>query len=270
MGVMTAGVGVGVKLPETWPLLLPALTLYAVHHGLAKGALFLSVGLGGRLSDDGAGRLLLWAAVVLPALALAGLPLTSGALAKGALKSVVADLSWMKSALSLSAIATTCLMARFVDLMSEQSGQNRLGATGVAAFSSMSAFILFLLPMLPQSEPFSGILYSLSSLWSASWPIAAGVTLYMLARSWIRRVQPLPAGDFIVVIEAGTRSFLSRWSRLSRHLEQGYLQWSAMTTRNPALQPEQLLAGSGSRLRVQPGVLFIAITLALAILLLIK
>ncbi|MGD1971943.1 MAG: proton-conducting transporter membrane subunit, partial [Desulfobacterales bacterium] len=44
MGLMTAGIGIGLALPDAAPLAIAAVSVYAVHHGFAKGALFLSVG----------------------------------------------------------------------------------------------------------------------------------------------------------------------------------------------------------------------------------
>lgn len=69
----------GLLAPAAWPLLLPALGLYALHHALAKSALFLGVGL---IQAHGVQRVRL-VLLGLPALALAGAPLTSGALGLG-------------------------------------------------------------------------------------------------------------------------------------------------------------------------------------------
>ncbi len=45
MGLMTFGVGLGMAAPVLWPLCLSAILIYALHHALAKGALFLGVGI---------------------------------------------------------------------------------------------------------------------------------------------------------------------------------------------------------------------------------
>jgi formate hydrogenlyase subunit 3/multisubunit Na+/H+ antiporter MnhD subunit len=63
---------------------LSAATLYAAHHGLAKGALFLSVGVLAETGRRSFPPVLL--ATALAALAVAGLPITGGALAKLAIK----------------------------------------------------------------------------------------------------------------------------------------------------------------------------------------
>jgi len=44
MGFMLTGIGIGLSAPVAWPAALSAVLLYALHHGLAKGALFLGVG----------------------------------------------------------------------------------------------------------------------------------------------------------------------------------------------------------------------------------
>ncbi len=117
MGIVTLGLGAGMIAPEAWPALLPVLVFFAAHHALAKGALFLGVGLFGTQTTL-TGRALVLAALAVPALVLAGLPATSGALGKEALKTAFAAgstawLPWLTVALTLSGLATTVLMARF-------------------------------------------------------------------------------------------------------------------------------------------------------------
>jgi NADH:ubiquinone oxidoreductase subunit 5 (subunit L)/multisubunit Na+/H+ antiporter MnhA subunit len=120
MGFMNVAVGIGLAAPEAWPFALAACLAYAVHHGLAKGALFLGVGVaaaaGGRTS-----RRLALAGLAFAALAVAGAPLTSGSVAKGALKAAAARVpEWpgaMEGLLSLAAVGTTLLMGRFLMLV---------------------------------------------------------------------------------------------------------------------------------------------------------
>lgn len=121
MGIIALGLGAGLMTPEAWAALLPVLLFLAAHHALAKGALFL--GLGAWAAQQGRGaRLLLSAAWMVPALVLAGLPLSSGALGKEALKDALAAgsevwLPWLVLALTLSGGATTLLMARALALI---------------------------------------------------------------------------------------------------------------------------------------------------------
>ena len=44
MGIITTGIGIGALRPESWLDIQWAVLIYATHHALAKGALFLGVG----------------------------------------------------------------------------------------------------------------------------------------------------------------------------------------------------------------------------------
>lgn len=101
MGLMLALVGAGSG----------GVTLYALHHGLAKAALFLSVGLMA-LSVGAAQRRVVLIVAGLLALSVAGLPLSGGALAKLAAK------DWLPGpvalAITLSGITTTLVLGWFM------------------------------------------------------------------------------------------------------------------------------------------------------------
>lgn len=101
--------------PQLAPVGIGALTLYAAHHALVKSGLFLGLG----LHDLDPARPLVRAGLILLALALAGAPLTSGALAKYAVKPVLVSPGWiwLDLALMLATVATALLMARFVWLI---------------------------------------------------------------------------------------------------------------------------------------------------------
>ena len=122
MGLITVGVGVGMSAPEIWPLCLSAILIFAMHHAFAKGALFLGVGIVAAAGSASTQRSWVVAGLLLPALALAGIPFTSGAVAKIGLKSLTYVLpapwpDWVAVLLSLIAVGTTCLMARFLYLV---------------------------------------------------------------------------------------------------------------------------------------------------------
>ena len=115
MGLLTSLLGIGLMVPQSWLLILATMLLFSLHHGLTKAALFLGVGITGQ-SGAWAGWIL-----VLPALALTGAPLTSGALAKLLVKNAasVAPAVWttgLTKLLSLSSLATALLMIRFLYL----------------------------------------------------------------------------------------------------------------------------------------------------------
>ena len=120
MGIMTTAVGLSLTVPEASQVILSIIALYALHHGLSKGALFLGVGVLGACS--GTQRRWAWLAMWLPALALAGAPLTSGMVVKVLLKSQTlhASAPWdtlLPILLSASSVATALLMVRLLYLL---------------------------------------------------------------------------------------------------------------------------------------------------------
>ena len=137
MGVLTTGMGAALAWPTAAPVLIGAVVIYAAHHALVKGALFLGLGLAER------GGLRPWLLVGLGflALTLAGAPLTSGALAKSALST---DLPQQAHALlhvlAASAFATTLVMARLLFLTMKQ----RAGVASSHPTVSVIAWLLLL------------------------------------------------------------------------------------------------------------------------------
>jgi len=140
MGVLTTGMGAALAWPEMAPVIIVAVVIYAAHHALVKGALFLGLGL---VERDGL-RPWVLAGLVLLALALAGAPLTSGAFAKSVLTaSLPQGAQYLLLLLAVSAFATTLLMARFLFLVWEQgsSKASRLPAESRIAWLMLLAII---------------------------------------------------------------------------------------------------------------------------------
>ncbi len=167
--------------------LLPALVLFGVHHGLAKGALFLAAGL---LHDSRLPRPA-WVLPWLPALALLGAPCTSGAAVKALLKD-----AWQASAfaawapwLSLSSVATALLLLRALWLM--QRDQRQAPRRRPPAAQWLPWTLLSMAPVvLPWAwsalrEPLLASVYP-GALWVALWPLLAALGLAGLAlrRGW--------------------------------------------------------------------------------------
>jgi formate hydrogenlyase subunit 3/multisubunit Na+/H+ antiporter MnhD subunit len=141
MGVLTAGMGAALAWPAAAPALIGALVLYAAHHALVKGALFLGLG----LVERGGLRPWLLAGLGLLALVLAGAPLTSGALAKSVLKtSLPAEAHVLVLLLAASAFASTLLMARFMFLVWRQRAGNvtPLPVAAITAWLAILAVIV--------------------------------------------------------------------------------------------------------------------------------
>ncbi len=205
MGFMTLGVGAGLLLPEAWPLLLPAIGLYALQHALAKGALFLGVGVTQRFGRPG------WvmAGLLLPALALAGAPFTSGALAKTELKVALVGLPafWpelLAWALPLAAVGTGLLMARF--LLLTPGGIRQDNAAGLLPpWLALLAAMLALVWMRADAGTVAAVL-SAPGLRTAAWPaLAAALVAYAAwRRGW--RGPAIPPGDVLLWLERAVAS----------------------------------------------------------------
>jgi len=211
MGLITIGVGIGLIEPNLWSVTLPAILLYALHHGLAKGALFLGVGIStARLS----GKARKWSttAMFLPALALAGAPLTSGILAKSALKATIPSLpnpwpGWLDSLLPLAAIGTTLLMARFLYLIWHQApGKKPLQVSTLISWILLVICVAFIAWTTPAAAEYSDYSLKLSTIWLAVWPIGIGlliafISVYISVRRAGWRLINIPPGDVLVLLE---------------------------------------------------------------------
>ena len=210
MGLITVGVGLAVGWPQSVGSVLPAIWIYALHHGFAKGALFLGVGVAGSDPSHPTAHRLALGGLILASLALAGAPFTSGAVAKVALKSSLNTFqgSWLYSLswlMPLAATGTTLLMARFLFIVTlRPSGhvKPRFGMWFSWAFTILlSAAAVWLLPV--AHGPATKALMP-NDLWQAMWPVAVGVMVsggaWLLA---LRRKRPatisIPQGDLIFV-----------------------------------------------------------------------
>jgi formate hydrogenlyase subunit 3/multisubunit Na+/H+ antiporter MnhD subunit len=133
MGLIAAATGLALRAGNSAAVAM--LTLYASHHLLAKGALFLGLG----VVADGVTRRrwLVVAPAALVGLGIAGLPLTGGAAAKLALKPLF-DTPWLALLAALSAAGSTLLMLHFLRRL-WLSGE-AASATGGGAGSGLSAF----------------------------------------------------------------------------------------------------------------------------------
>jgi len=198
MGLIAAALGAAMLKPEASTSLIMVAVLLAVHHGLAKTALFLSVDMM-KLRPQAA-----WWFSCLPALALAGAPFTSGALAKVSLKAAwPEELALLEWALLSASLATALLMGRFLYL-----GAQALSSSAEEGSSINHWLILLaaglLLPWgiaallgLSLSQPFQ-----FSYLFESALPVLLAAVLGLLAwRFWPRGASPdIPPGDLLNLI----------------------------------------------------------------------
>lgn len=227
MGLVTVMLGAGLRLPGLWSVLLPVVTLFAVHHALAKGTLFLGVGAAARGRTDGVHgvqRAWLIAGLALPMLALVGAPATSGAAAKLAMKSALLEagadplIEVAATLLGPASLATTLLMGRYAWCLvhpapgsTDQAGSAsmhpetlRAWLPGWVAGLALVLCGVFLLPLLGTGAGMGAIVepgLALQDLPGLLWPVLTGALLSALAARWLRRYPQLPPGDLLVPLE---------------------------------------------------------------------
>ena len=204
MGFVTVAVGVALALPAAAPAAVAAAALYAFHHAFAKAALFLGVSLAG--APTARARALWMIGVALPALALAGAPLTSGYAAKAALKAALpAGFEGVAAALALAAAGTSLVMLRAVWLLRHDAGAGAHASH--APNGAMWAGWALLVGCCLLGWPAVG---RLADLWPATigtwlgavWPLLLGAALAALAVAWRRRWAggrefTVPPGDLL-------------------------------------------------------------------------
>jgi NADH:ubiquinone oxidoreductase subunit 5 (subunit L)/multisubunit Na+/H+ antiporter MnhA subunit len=211
MGFLTVAVGASLFAPASWPVALAAIMVYATHHALAKGALFLGVGVAEKTkgSRQRWQRVLVLAGLLLAALAIAAAPLTSGAAAKEYLKSA-AELTPYYSVLSklldVATVGSTLLLARFLLFVRPHAGDEEKGpgaglwAPWAVAVGGVATLILFF------PDPISE-LPELVLSFSALWPVLVGALL--AGGAWLldrrsggkvrMKIEPgIPEGDLLV------------------------------------------------------------------------
>jgi hypothetical protein len=190
--------------PEAAPALVSALALYAAHHALVKGGLFLGLG----LVERGGLRPWLLAGLAFLAIALAGAPLTSGALAKSVLTaSLPTEAGYLLSLLALSAFGTTLLMARFLLMV----WKARTPADASHPLEAILAWMLLL--GLIATGPF--FLAETGQLFANLLPVTVGVVLVAAALAAAKNFT-LP--DVIGPIRHATRIPAIRYRQTIRHL----------------------------------------------------
>ncbi|ETW97985.1 MAG: hypothetical protein ETSY1_20555 [Candidatus Entotheonella factor] len=252
MGLMTVAIGCGLAAPSSWPMVSLVVGMYALHHALAKGVLFLGVGVAATRIDTAWQRGLVGLGLLLPALALAGAPYTSGAAAKVSLKAAaaMAPSAWfelLETLLPLSAVGTTLLMGRFIMLVWPRPASHSSRLTPglwvpwvlLLLGTSISVFVW------PWPGELTPIVDAFSSklAWKAFWPVGVGAFIVLAVwggSRWIgwRSDWQIPAGDILVpvnrLIEVMSRAGGVTVGRsLTEGLAQVTSKWAAVTAQPP-------------------------------------
>ncbi|PWB66034.1 MAG: NADH/ubiquinone/plastoquinone (complex I) [Bradyrhizobiaceae bacterium] len=218
MGLLVAVLASGLAAKAAGTL--DAVTLYASHHGLAKGALFLAIGVVAACGARWRGPVLVVTA--LAALAIAGLPLSGGAFAKLAIKDV-AGAGATGTLVAVSAVGTALLMLRFLQVLSRAPGKPAETANwGLLVPWAAAAAAAFAVPVLwgPDlaGKPAAAAM-SVHGLWTAAWPIlfALAAAVFVLWRRW-RIPLAIPRGDLVVLGETLLRRIGAGLGRLNARL----------------------------------------------------
>ncbi len=217
MGFITALPAVGLLVPELASATITAAVLYAVHHGLAKGAMFLGVPV---MKHFGTGwtRWLVAAGLVGAGLAVAGAPLTSGAYGKYISKETVEGITFVGAdlydLLPLVATGSTVLLMRFGWLLwSAQRHRSTVPpGAGLMAAGLRCGHCCAVAGghALVGRGSFS---WEAGPLWDATWPLllglAVGSGVWLLSArgwlpGWVERADgtALQPGDLVVAEES--------------------------------------------------------------------
>jgi formate hydrogenlyase subunit 3/multisubunit Na+/H+ antiporter MnhD subunit len=204
-----------------------AAAFYALHHMLAKGALFLGVGIAATTAPSRLRPVLVVSALL--GLGLAGLPLTGGAFAKLAMKPGLGGGSIALLA-TLAAAGSTMLMLHFVSCLSQAGSSDRTAAPHPAQRAAWLivalASVVWPLALFPGiADKAAGDLFSLKSLAGLLWPIVLGVAGFVAVGRAGDRLPRIPEGDVIVLAERGG-PLLGRVGRLAEDVDRILSRWS--------------------------------------------
>jgi formate hydrogenlyase subunit 3/multisubunit Na+/H+ antiporter MnhD subunit len=202
MGVIATLLGMGLAAGDSSVAILVA--FYALHHILAKGGLFLALGVASQSRARRSWLVLVPAAIV--ALGLGGLPLTGGALAKLAVKDILGD-GLAALCGTLSTIASTVLMLHFIRRMNADIGVDArsdvpstalISWLGIAAGAIVVPWTLYAFatdkPLLDAVLP--------SAIWSSAWPVLAGLVLGVVLERGRSAIPSVPVGDILAGSDA--------------------------------------------------------------------
>jgi formate hydrogenlyase subunit 3/multisubunit Na+/H+ antiporter MnhD subunit len=206
MGFMTAALGIALVVPASATMAISALLFYALHHALAKAALFLGTGVTSATRPGWPHRLAV-VGMLLCALDLAGAPLSSGSLAKISLKHLVSDQgAALGMLLSAGAVGSTLLMAKLLALVigRREPAAPRSGLWAPWLLLIVLDVVLLVWPPIDREQ--LALLVDPANMTSAAWPVIAGTAIAVAARRALkirgaRRGPRIPPGDLLAIFE---------------------------------------------------------------------
>ncbi|MGE6607570.1 proton-conducting transporter membrane subunit [Halomonas sp. NPDC076908] len=243
MGMLTALVAMGLAAPEVWPLLWPGVVLFAAHHALAKGALFMGTSISEHLPRWPLP--LIWGLLALPGISLAG-AIGSGLISKWSVKGPLYEmhhetltklLTW--AAVGTAALVSVALWRQWQQRHQGGSNQWQWGAWLVAIIAALLTPLWLPLPansiVMPPIKEWLGIM----------WPFPVGLALATLGWLCMRnsRVKAPPAGDLWWLYAIGAATVLAPVRGFSHYC--GKLKASSVVKTQ---QAEETLMGYLTRL----------------------
>jgi formate hydrogenlyase subunit 3/multisubunit Na+/H+ antiporter MnhD subunit len=230
MGLIAAAAGLALRAGE--PGAVALLTLYAAHHLLAKGALFLGVGVVAEGTAKDRWLVLLPAALV--GLGIAGLPLTGGAAAKLAVKPLF-DTGTLALLAALASAGSTLLMLHFLARLIASAPSSTAGRAGISRLlawwaMALGALVLpwSLLPVLGLGAWQAAFVAALTpaELWKALWPLLLGAGAGAALWRWGERLPRVPPGDLLAWL-APLRGMMTAAGAAVEALDARLRQWPA-------------------------------------------
>jgi hydrogenase-4 component B len=236
VGLMTVMVGLTLVDHGQWEMISTVLVIYILHHALAKGALFYAVSM-----TPAHSRLAYYwqcIALLLPALSIAGAPLTTGALAKVNFKAAINAAPdpwsvWLAFLLPLSSLVTALLLIRFARLV----WPKRPSADAAASFNTaVIGQIVLILAMagcawlVADAKDLGSLSLPMKSsyLWASTWPLLLAVIVAVLVSRMLkvsrRQLPRIPVGDMLLPLEGTIRYVLKQLLKLSEWVSRSYQQ----------------------------------------------
>jgi NADH:ubiquinone oxidoreductase subunit 5 (subunit L)/multisubunit Na+/H+ antiporter MnhA subunit len=194
MGLILSAFGLTILLPEQRHEILAIVTFMALHHGLNKSALFLACG--SSLTLSRIGRVLF----ILPAASLAALPLTSGFLAKNALKHEIhgTDAEFIIIVLAMTSAATAWLLWHAWTIARRTKPHN----PSLQPSWVILVFTGLLVPWWWALDHGLAQPLDIHLIWASSWPLLlAAVAASAVTLSGWRAAGQIPEGDLVVLAE---------------------------------------------------------------------
>ncbi|MDZ7714178.1 MAG: proton-conducting transporter membrane subunit [Rhodovibrio sp.] len=193
MGLMAMLVGAGGAARDMAPF-------FALHHGFAKGALFLLVGAILSAGTDRQ-RVVSIAIAGVVAASIAGAPLTGGAVAKAAVKPALAG--WLAPAMSLSSFTTALLLVWFLRILATTRGRGSPapGWTRRLLFPAAAGGLAIAAPWALWPD-WTGrapdYLLTPDAVAGGVWPLALALAVALVLRS--RALPERPPGDLLCTL----------------------------------------------------------------------